>query len=181
MIERLLAFGVPFLCALLAALFHSPRWWWAVGALLAAGAGCRVLYLRWPWAPPRTVEVGGERYPLAEALDFLKASEFYSLCETHKRAAVKGGKDVMRRLIAEILGSRDVQERRTMTALLHRTVPVCASCGRTMPESFQNLEWMEAAGASYAVLDEAGKPSGNCSRCGSAEFLFVYPAPGGNP
>jgi|GEM_PF-7103228 hypothetical protein len=168
--------------SILLALFHSPRWGWASGAIVCAALSCRVLFLRWPWVPRRTIDVQGLRYPLAEARDWLKPADFFGLCMDPvrewdldgPRAAARGSKSLLRGLLRHAQGEMSPDRRRAMFEILKKTSAFCASCGRAMPPSFQDLEWLSSGGDSFAVFTAEKTPLDACSACACADFYFLY-------
>jgi hypothetical protein len=177
--ERLLEWGGAFLVFIALSFFHSPWWVLAVAGVPGAAIACRLLYRRWPWSPRPTIQVGGEDYILAEAVDFLKASEFFALARSGAKTAAKGPKSLLSSMIGYACrGPSGPDERAELAALLHRTASACAACGTMLPDSFQNAEWLKVAGSSFAVMSPSGSEGIDaCLRCGGSEFLFLHPSP----
>lgn len=177
--ERLLEWAGALLVFLALSYFHSPWWALAVAGVPAAALACRLLYYRWPWSPRPTIQVGGEEYVLAEAADFLKASEFFALARSGVKTAAKGPKPLLASMIGYACrGPSGPNERAELAALLHRTASACAACGTVLPDSFQNAEWLKAAGSSFALLSPSGSEGIEvCPRCRGGVFVFLHPSP----
>jgi len=171
--ERAIEWGAAFAAAVLAAVFHSPRWWWAAAAAALAALSSRVLYKRWPWRERPVVLVGRDAYPLAEAIGFLKPSEFFSLAFSRGRAALRGPRGLLPAL-ASYAGSPQESPagRRSMAKTLQMTRAFCGECLKPMPDVFFDAALSQA-------LHGTPPPAGadRCASCGGMEFLFLCPPP----
>ena len=108
-----------------------------------------------------------------------KASEFFALARSGARTAAKGPKPLLSSMIGYACrGPSGPEERGELAALLHRTASACAACGTTLPDSFQNAEWLKIAGSSFALMSPSGSEGIEaCPRCRGTEFLFLHPSP----